>query len=248
MAEYPGGQPELLGSTGDIPLHVAVIMDGNGRWAKARGLSRALGHRAGMSKLHEVVEAASEAGVSVLTVYAFSTENWKRPADEVGGLFSLLVEFFAKEIDELDAKGVRIRIIGDISALPARAVDATAAAVERTKDNKGLTLCIAMNYGGRSELIRAARSIAEDAADGRIKAGDITEDMLSERLYTGGLPDPDLIIRTAGEQRLSNFLLFQCAYSELVFTDTLWPDYGKEEFYASLHQYQMRSRRFGGVK
>ena len=208
-----------------LPRHVAVIMDGNGRWAKKRGLPRTLGHRAGVEALREIVRMSSDVGLQILTVYAFSTENWKRPKDEVGGIFRLLIEYLNREVAEMVRNNVRIHAIGAVEGLPKLLRDAIAAAEKDSSGCTGMVFNVALNYGGRAELVRAVQSLAEDAASGRINPADISEDMISGRLYTSGQADPDLVIRTGGERRLSNFLLFQSSYAELVFPDTLWPDF-----------------------
>ncbi len=232
-----------------MPRHVAIIMDGNGRWAKKKGLSRLKGHHAGMEAMKEIVRCSSDIGLEYLTVYAFSTENWKRSVEEVSGIFRLLVKFVDLDLDEMHEQNVRVKAFGDYSGIPAasrRSMDET---LERTKDNTGLQFNIALNYGGRDDIIRAVNQIAEEVRTGGIE-GEITEEMISSRLYSGdvngNVPDPDLIIRTSGEQRLSNFLLWQCAYSEFVFTDVLWPDFTPEIFMELIEEYQNRDRRFGG--
>lgn len=231
----------------NIPAHVAIVMDGNGRWAKKRGMPRMAGHNAGMIALKEIVKRSSTLGVRYLTVYAFSTENWKRPQDEVGGIFKLLVFYMQKELDELHANNVKVHILGDYKKLPKDAVDSLEYSLEKTKNNTGLHFNIALNYGGRAEILRSVRQLAEEAAQGKVDLRDITEEMLESRLYTAGIPDPDLIIRTSGEIRLSNYLLWQSAYSELVFTDVLWPDFTPREYERAIVEYQGRKRRYGGV-
>ena len=231
-----------------VPKHVAIIMDGNGRWAKERGMARVQGHKAGMESLREIVRHSSELGVQYLTVYAFSTENWKRPEDEVSGIFKLVVIYVKSEIRELSANNVKVNVIGDWSRLPADSKDAIQYAIDTTANNTGLQFNIALNYGGRAEILRAAKLLAEDIAAGRVKAEDASEDMISDRLYTAGMPDPELIIRTGGEQRLSNFLTWQSAYSELVVTPVYWPDFSPEEYDKAIAEYQSRDRRFGGIK
>lgn len=235
-----------------IPSHVAVIMDGNGRWAAARGVPRLAGHNAGMKSMIEVVRRANDLGMKYLTVYAFSTENWKRSAEEVSGIFKLLIRYVESELRELMENNVRIRILGDYSPLPKDARRAVDKAIAETAGNTGLQFNIALNYGGRAEILRAVNILAEQAARGDVQPGQITEEMLAEHLYTGaaetGCGDPELIIRTSGEERLSNFLLWQCAYSEFVFTDVLWPDFSPAEFEKCLEEYQSRDRRYGGRK
>ncbi|MCR4805100.1 MAG: isoprenyl transferase [Clostridia bacterium] len=231
-----------------IPQHIAIIMDGNGRWAKQRGQIRVQGHKAGMESLREIVRACSDLGVGCLTVYAFSTENWKRPADEVSGIFKLLVAYVARELKELQANNVRIRLLGDVSALPEDARRAAQEAQTSTADNTGLQFNIAINYGGRAEILRAVKAIAEKAAAGELDPASLTEEDFARELYTAGLPDPDLIIRTGGEMRLSNFLTWQSAYSELYVTDTYWPDFTPAKLNEAIESYGARERRFGGIK
>ncbi|MGB7406716.1 MAG: isoprenyl transferase [Pacificimonas sp.] len=235
------------GSAPEGPRHVAIIMDGNGRWANARHLPRAAGHKAGADSVRSVVETAPRLGIDVLTLYAFSSENWKRPADEVGYLFGLLKTYLNSEIDELDRNGVRIDYIGDWRALPAEHVKLLEGAKARTTDNSGLRLVIALNYGSRAEIVDAARALADDVAAGRMSVGDIDEDAISARLHTADLPLPDLIIRTSGEKRLSNFLMWQAAYAELVFTPVLWPDFRGEHLTEACEDFAQRERRFGGL-
>ena len=229
-----------------LPKHVAIIMDGNGRWAKAHRLQIALGHRAGTEALREIIRSSSDIGIGALTLYAFSTENWSRPQAEVDALMQLILDFFASEIDELCEKQVRITILGDKSALPQKQRDTLLSAEERTRENSGLKLNIAINYGGRAELVRAAQSLARDAAAGQLAPEEIDEKLLADRLYTEGLPDVDLLIRTSGEMRLSNFLLYQCAYAEFVFPTVLWPDFDVKQYHQCIAEFQGRKRRFGG--
>ena len=232
----------------NVPAHIAIIMDGNGRWAKEKGMVRLKGHQAGMESLREIVRACSDKGVKVLTVYAFSTENWKRPIEEVSGIFSLLVRYVAKELKELNVNNVQIRMLGDIDPLPADAKKAAQKAVDSTKDNTGLIFCIAINYGGRAEIVRAARLLAKQAAEGQLDPASIDEAMFASQLYTADLPDPDLIIRTGGEMRLSNFLTWQSAYSELYVTDTYWPDFTPDKLQEAIDAFNGRDRRYGGIK
>ena len=220
-------------------------MDGNGRWAAQRGLTRGRGHQAGAEPVRVILRAAQKAGVKFLTFYAFSTENWGRPEDEVRGLFELLWQYLESETPELLASGVRLQAIGDVSTLPEFARQALASARELTRDNDGITLTLALSYGSRAELTRAARTLAEAVAAGRLDPADITPERLTEEFWTAGLPDPDLLIRTGGDMRLSNFLLWQCAYTEFYFTPTLWPDFGEEDFQAALAAYAGRERRYG---
>lgn len=260
-----------------IPAHVAVIMDGNGRWAKKRALQRLLGHRAGIEAVRELIRCANDIGVRYLTIYSFSSENWRRPADEVSGLMNLFATTMLKEVDELHKENVRIMTIGNMDALPAQTRTAFEEAYEKTRQNTGMTLVVAINYGARSELVRAtqqlvdqhvqralasraASSAASSAApgvassaassaspDGISDSIEITENDIEQHLYTRGLPDPDLIIRTSGELRLSNFLLWQAAYAELISSSVLWPDFDRYEFLRCLLEFQKRDRRFGAV-
>ena len=229
-----------------LPRHVAIIMDGNGRWAKQHKIQVALGHRKGVEALRSIIRESSDLGIEALSLYAFSTENWKRSPQEVEALMALLLEFFTSEIDELDEKNVCIRILGDKDGMPPKQREALIRAEERTGKNMGLKLNIALNYGGRAELVRAARSLARKAAAGEMRPEDITEDTLAEELYTHGLPDVDLLIRTSGEMRLSNFLLYQCAYAEFYFPTVLWPDFRLSDYHRALEAYAHRDRRFGG--
>ena len=228
-----------------LPKHVAIIMDGNGRWAKAHKLEVALGHRQGVETLREVIRHTDDLGIGSLSIYAFSTENWKRSPEEVGALMQLILEFFASEIDELDEKNVRIIILGDKNGLPEKQRDTLIEAERRTEDNTGLKLNIAVNYGGRAELVRAAQQLAAMAARGEIAPEEITEDMLARHLYTAGQPDVDLMIRTSGEMRLSNFLLYQCAYAEFLFPTVLWPEFSVADYDEALTAFGGRERRFG---
>ncbi len=231
-----------------VPKHVAIIMDGNGRWASKRGLPRLAGHQAGVEALKRVVRASQFEGVEYLTVYAFSTENWNRPEDEVMGLMDLIVFFLKRDLKELSREGVRIRTIGDISALPSEPLKEILDAVESTQHNLGLQLIIALNYGGRQEIVTATQKIARDCLSGLIAPEAITESLFSDALYTTDLPDPDLIIRTSGEIRISNFMLWQSSYSEYFFTDLLWPDFDHEALLTAISAYASRDRRFGKVK
>ena len=231
-----------------IPQHIAIIMDGNGRWARKRLRPRSFGHRAGMESLKRTVEACSELGVHILTVYAFSTENWKRPAEEVNALMNLLLEYLNRELENLREKNVCITIMGITDQLAPGIQRELQRAVELTAGNDGLILNIGLNYGARAELVMAARRLAERVRDGEIDVADISEEMMSSYLCTSHLPDPDLLIRTGGEMRLSNFLLWQAAYAELWFTDTLWPDFTKDDLVKAIIDYQRRDRRFGTIK
>jgi undecaprenyl diphosphate synthase len=232
---------------GNLPRHVAVIMDGNGRWARGRHMPRVFGHRSGMTAVREVIEGAVEAGVSYLSLFAFSRENWERPVAEVEALMGLLVEYVGREADELAAKGVQVRVLGDLSRLSDAASTAVADVVRRTAANQRLVVNLFISYGARDELVRAARSLARDAAAGSLDPADITEELVSSRLYTADCPDPDLLIRTSGEQRLSNFLLWQLAYAELFVTQVLWPDFTRAELFGAIDEYQRRERRYGRV-
>ncbi|MBQ6457112.1 MAG: isoprenyl transferase [Mogibacterium sp.] len=235
-----------------IPAHVGIIMDGNGRWAKAHGVPRVMGHNAGMQSMKKIVIATSNMGIKYLTVYAFSTENWKRSTEEVSGIFNLIVKYVNSELEELDENNVHINIFGDYSMLPKASIDAIDKMVSRLDKNDGLVFNIALNYGGRDEILRSVRELARQCAEeGRDPSG-LTEDDISRYLWSGdayfGVPDPDLIIRTSGEERISNFLTWQSAYSELMFTDTLWPDFTPDEYAAMIEAYANRDRRFGGRK
>lgn len=232
----------------NIPAHIAIIMDGNGRWAKQRNLPRVMGHRAGVETIRSVVEECSNLNVKVLTLYAFSTENWKRPAEEVNSLMNLLVEFLRKEIKKLNENKVKIRWIGDISKLPLVCQDELHKASKITEHNTGLILNLALNYGGRAEIVNAVKRISHLVKEGKIHIEEINDDLISNFLWTNGLPDPDLIIRPSGELRISNFLLWQCAYSEFWYSNIYWPDFTKEHLYKAILDYQKRDRRFGGIK
>lgn len=231
-----------------LPNHIAIIMDGNGRWAQRRGMPRVYGHREGVESLREIVKVCNELKVPALTVYAFSTENWKRPQDEVNALMNLLVEYIYKEIDELDENKVQIRAIGRLHKLPEKCREAVTYARERTADNDGLIFNLALNYGGRSELVDATRLICKKVSNGQISFEDIDEQLLSSHLYTAGLPDPDLLIRPSGDYRISNFLLWQLAYTEFWHTDVMWPDFRRVNLLQAIYDYQNRERRFGGLK
>ncbi|MFP3545883.1 isoprenyl transferase [Rhizobium sp. BE258] len=230
-----------------MPEHVAIIMDGNGRWAKQRGLPRAMGHRKGVEAVRATVRAAGDAGIKYLTLFAFSSENWRRPEAEVSDLMGLLKAFIRRDLAELHSENVRIRIIGDRHTLRSDILDLLLEAEETTSNNTALTLVIAFNYGSRDEMARAMVSLAKDVEAGRLRTQDITPALINARLDTAGIPDPDLIIRTSGEERLSNFLLWQAAYSELIFVPEYWPDFGRELFYSALEKYAARDRRFGGL-
>ena len=228
------------------PKHIGIIMDGNGRWAAQRDLPRSEGHRFGAKTVRRVISAAQNTGVRYLTLYAFSTENWGRPEQEVNGLFELLVEYLENEVDEFNKNGICLKVIGDIESLPPEVGEALEVVMEQTSsfENK-FVLTLALSYGSRAELVRASRLLAEEVARGEISPDAINADSISEKLWTLGTPDPDLLIRTGGDLRLSNFLLWQCAYAELYFTKTLWPDFDEKEFEAALKSYRGRERRFG---
>ena len=230
------------------PRHVAIIMDGNGRWAKKHRLNVSKGHRQGTETLREIIRHTDDLGIGSLSLYAFSTENWNRPAEEVAALMQLILDFFASEIDELDEKNVRILIMGDKSALPEKQRETLIEAERRTEKNTGLHLNIAVNYGGRAELVKAAAEIAVLVRDGKTTPEEISEQTISDHLYTRGQPDVDLLIRTSGEMRLSNFLLYQNAYAEFVFPEVLWPDFTVEEYDRCLTAFGKRDRRYGGRK
>lgn len=229
----------------NVPKHIAMIMDGNGRWAKQRNLPRLMGHRSGVENVYTVTEECARMGVRVLTLYAFSTENWKRSSEEVSGLMSLLEQSLKKYIGKLKNNGIRLNVIGRLEQLPERLRGGISNALETTASNDRMVLNIALNYGGRQEILDAARSIVRAVKDENIDVTSLTVDDFSRYLYTRDLPDPELIIRTSGEQRISNFLLWQCAYSEFYFTDTFWPDFGKEELKKAIEEYSRRERRFG---
>ena len=238
--------PEIWVKPERMPRHVAIIMDGNGRWAKKRGLPRALGHRAGVEAMRAIIRESSDLGVEVLSLYAFSTENWKRSTEEVGVLMGLLLEFCGREVENLYRNNVRIRILGDVERMPEPQRTALKNAMERTAGRTGLQLNFAINYGGRDELRRAAQKLCEQALSGSLRAEEVTEETLRQALDTAGQPDVDLVIRTSGEERMSNFLPFQTAYAELQFPKILWPDFGINEYHAALDDFAARDRRFGG--
>ena len=232
----------------NVPKHIGIIMDGNGRWAKKRGLPRAMGHRKGTKATHNIVEACGELGVSYLTIYVFSAENWGRPDSEVHLLMELLVEMIHKEIDELNKKNVRLHAIGDLIKLPANTYAELVKGIEETSNNSGLNLILALSYGGRDEIVNAAKSFAADTIKDPSLIDKLDEDAFQKYLYTSSFPDPELIIRTGGEKRISNFLIWQIAYSELYITDTLWPDFNKDCLVEAIEDFNNRERRFGKVK
>lgn len=231
----------------NIPQHIAIIMDGNGRWAKKRKLPRKMGHKAGVETIRKILKEADEIGVKYLTLYAFSTENWKRPKEEVDALMKLLVQYLKTEVSELNRKNVVLKIIGDISPVPFEVQMEIRKAIALTKDNTGIVLNIAFNYGGRDEIIKGIKSVCDDVKSGKLNIDDLTQDIFSSYLYTKGIPDPDLIIRPSGEQRISNFLLWQCAYSEFWYSNVCWPDFNENYLHKAIYDYQNRDRRYGGV-
>lgn len=231
-----------------VPAHIAIIMDGNGRWAKSRFMPRTYGHKVGVETIRKVVKECSRLGVKYLTLYAFSTENWKRPKDEVSTLMGLLVKYLRNELEELHKNNVKILTIGDISKLPQACIEELDHAKEKTKDNRGLVMSLALNYGGRNDLVNAVKNISQEVVDGKILVEDIGDDLISSHLSTKESPDPDLVVRTSGEQRLSNFLLWELAYSEFYFADIHWPDFDEKELQKAIFAYQSRDRRFGGIK
>ncbi|ALP90002.1 MULTISPECIES: isoprenyl transferase [Clostridium] len=239
---------ELELDMNNIPNHIAIIMDGNGRWAKERMLPRSMGHKAGVETIRRILKEATRLGVKNLTLYAFSTENWGRPKDEVGALMKLLVTYLRKELDECHKNGVRMNVFGDTTQLPKECQEALDDALETTKNNTRINLNFALNYGGRDEIIRAIKLMYSDINKNIIKEEDINSELIENYLYTKGIPDPDLIIRPSGEQRLSNFLLWQCAYSEFWYSDINWPDFKEEDLRRAISDYQNRDRRFGKVK
>ncbi len=247
MPASAGSATDAVAPAPAVPRHVAIIMDGNGRWAKARGLPRSAGHRAGAEAARRALRAAGEAGVECLTLYAFSSENWRRPKAEIADLTGLLRFYVKKELKTLLKEGVRLRVLGDHKAFEADVAEMVDDAVVRTAGNDRMTVAIALNYGSRAELIGAMRNLAEDVAGGRLAPGDIDEARIDAALDTHGLPPLDLLIRTSGEQRLSNFLLWQAAYAELLFVDTHWPDFDENSMRAALDEYARRERRYGGL-
>ena len=233
--------------TSGLPRHIAIILDGNGRWAKKRGLPRTAGHAAGSENFRKIATYCRDIGVDYLTVYAFSTENWKRPEDEVKSIMKLLEKYLHEAIDTMERDKIRMKVFGDVSRLSPQLQELIAETDEISKDIEGFQANICINYGGRAEIVRAAQAYAEDYAAGKV-TDRLTEDMFSNYMYSAGIPDPDLLIRPGGEYRLSNFLLWQCAYSEFYYTDTLWPDFTPQELDKAIEAYNSRDRRFGGVK
>ncbi len=242
-AQSLAGQIDLAA----LPVHIAIIMDGNGRWARKRGLPRVAGHRAGINAVREVVEGSAELAVSVLTLYAFSVENWKRPQSEVRTLMKLLKEYLHKEIESLHRNNIRFRTIGRIDELDSSVQLELERAIARTSQNTGMIFNVALNYGGRAEIVDAVNRLLRNGGKSAAEAGGVTEKDFAGYLYTAGLPDPDLLIRTSGELRISNFLLWQIAYAEIWVTDTLWPDFGKQHLYEAVIAFQKRERRYGGL-
>ena len=226
-----------------VPQHIAIIMDGNGRWARARGLPRLAGHRAGTENLRRIIEACVEFGVKYLTIYAFSTENWGRPAEEVDGLMGIFDEVFNRELAELHRQGARLRHIGQLDGVRKSLREKVIKGIELTKNNSRLVLCVAFNYGGRDEIVQAIQAMLKDG----VKSEEVTEALVSRYLFTADLPDPDLVIRTSGEQRMSNFLIWQTAYAEWIFPETYWPDFGREQLLEAIQEFSRRERRYGLV-
>lgn len=239
---------ELLGrlDLASVPRHVAIIMDGNGRWAAKRGAPHIIGHRAGAKAIRETIAASIELGIDYLTIYSFSSENWRRPLEEVAGLMGLFVEVLGSELENLQREGVRVKVIGSEQGVPDDTMQAFRRTEASTQQNTQLTLLVALNYGGRAEITDAVRSLAEDVAAGLLTPEDVTEEAIADRLSTAGVPDPDLVIRTSGEMRISNFLLWQVAYSELWVSSVLWPDFKRGDLLRAVVDFQARSRRFGG--
>lgn len=233
--------------SGHIPDHIAIIMDGNGRWARERSLPRIAGHREGINSVREITRLCGEIGVKHLTLYTFSTENWQRPKAEVSALMTLLLKTINKEVKELHKNNVKFTVIGDLEMLPGSTRKGLQDGIELTQDNRGLNLCLALNYGSRQEMIDAIQSLASKVQSGEMEPEEINEAIFSDALYTKGIPDPDLLIRTSGECRLSNFLLWQSAYTEIFITDTYWPEFREEQLMGAIHVYQLRERRFGKV-
>jgi undecaprenyl diphosphate synthase len=244
--EVEGLKSKIL-KKGDLPSHIAIIMDGNGRWARRRGLPRTAGHRAGVKAVKKVVKAAGDLGISILTLFTFSQENWKRPKSEVSAIMKLLYETTKREINELDENKVKLITTGRIEELSPKRRQILQEATDRTKDNTGLVLNLALNYGGRTEILDAVKKISQDAKKGKLDPEKLDEEIFAHYLYTDSLPDPDLLIRTSGEMRISNFLLWQTSYTELYVTDVLWPNFTAKDFYEAIWDYQNRERRFGRV-
>lgn len=246
-ASAPADLLSQIRVNGAVPRHVAIIMDGNGRWARSRMLPRPLGHRRGMKSVHEVVQGSIDAGIEVLSLFAFSQENWQRPAMEVSALMSLLEEYIQREADNLDSHGVQVRMLGELDRLTPAAAAAVQRVMDQTAHNSKLRLNLFISYGARAEIVRAARLLAAEVAAGSRKPEEIDEAAIAQKLFTADCPDPDLLIRTSGEQRISNFLLWQLAYTELYISSVLWPDFGQAELFGAILDYQARDRRFGRV-
>ena len=242
-----GDDLELKIDKDNLPEHIAIIMDGNGRWAKKRNLPRTMGHKAGVETIRRVIKEADRIGIKYITLYAFSTENWRRPQEEVTALMKLLVQYLKSEVKELHKNEVVLRVLGDITALADECRKEIEESIELTKNNTGLVLNFAFNYGGRDEIIRAVKNVVDDVQEGKINKENITQELFANYLYTKYSPDPDLIIRPSGEQRLSNFLLWQCAYSEFWYSNINWPDFSEKDLQQAIYDYQNRDRRFGGV-
>lgn len=240
-------EQDRLREAGEIPGHIAIIMDGNGRWAKKRGMPRIAGHREGVESVRDIVEASGQLGVQYLTLYAFSTENWKRPQEEVSLLMRLLLKALRDEADRLHKNNVRLRAVGDVTRLPKEVQSELLDGIEKTRENTGLTLVLALSYSGRWDFTEAVKRLAGEIVAGRIRAEEITEELIASHLSTAGIPDPDLMVRTSGEFRVSNFLLWQLAYSEIHITPKFWPDFRRVDLYAAIRDYQSRERRFGMV-
>ncbi|NMA94743.1 MAG: isoprenyl transferase [Clostridiales bacterium] len=232
-----------------VPRHIAIIMDGNGRWAQKRGLSREMGHRYGSESLKDIIESTSDLGIEYLTVFAFSTENWKRPTKEINALMDLLVDYIDSELDRLKRNNIKMNVLGDLGSFPEKVQQKIYFALDNTKDNTGLKFNIALNYGGRDDILNAVRGLADDIQSGKLAVDDIDKSIFYKYLYTGNMPDPDLLIRTSGEYRLSNFLLYQIAYTELWFSkpSLLWPDFNQRQYLKAILDYQNRQRRFGAI-
>ncbi len=239
---------EEVKSSGSIPNHIAIIMDGNGRWAKDKGNIRLFGHKAGVESVRDITESCAQLGVNHLTLYAFSTENWNRPSDEVNGLMKLLVNSLKNEAERLHKNNIKLTSIGQLNRLPNSCQRQLQEVIDLTKDNDRLELCLALSYSGRWDITEAVKKVAQDVADGKISQNDISDELIGTYLSTADIPDPDLIIRTSGEYRISNFLLWQLAYSELYITKTYWPDFRRNELYQAIFSYQKRDRRYGNVK
>jgi undecaprenyl diphosphate synthase len=232
----------------DLPRHIAIIMDGNGRWARQRGLPRVAGHREGVNSVREIVKASGELGIEILTLYTFSKENWNRPRDEVTALMRLLLHTIKGEVNDLDKNNVKLKVIGELDDLPYLTRKSMLESIKRLQNNTGLLLNLALSYSSRREILSAVKAISQDAIDGRLRPEEIDEAMFSSYLYTTSVPDPDLVIRTSGELRISNFLLWQIAYAEIYVTDVFWPDFRREKFFEAISAFQQRDRRFGRVK